>query len=165
MVYKTTVIVLAVSLLVGVAVGYGLTASLYTPQLETLRSELSQAQAEVQGLETELEASLGNRLSVTQGVFEELPRTLEDAKAVGWVPLGECVPNMGIHAAKVVDGKPDASLLLLFNSKGELTGVELESLNAQQSPPWEHLEQGHPGMEFEHWTLHIYFKDPATACG
>lgn len=34
------------------------------------------------------------------------------------------------------------------------------SLNELDSP----VKRGPPGMEFEHWTFHVYFKEPRTAC-
>jgi len=117
-----------------------------------------------------------DRLAITQGAFVNLLRygTIRDAEAAGFRGMAapgqqpECVPEMGMHYAtggRVVDGKFFPNLpLLLFNKRGELIGFELESLVPQPTPPWEHLPTGHPGMEFEHWTLHVYIKNPATAC-
>jgi len=119
-----------------------------------------------------------SKLLLTQGLFTELNniKTVQDAERLGYKPVGapgalpECVPDMGMHYSKnplnMVDGKNFPELpMLMFNNKGQLIGFELESLTPQQVPPWEHLQQGHPGMEFEHWTLHIYIIDPHGACG
>lgn len=103
--------------------------------------------------------SIGDRVLVTQDRFDNLPLTAEAATAQGWQVADQAVPNMGRHALKIVGGKP-GPLVLLYNTEGKLIGVELESLTEQPAPPWEHLEEGHPGMEFEHWTIHIYFTDP-----
>ncbi len=110
-------------------------------------------------------ASVGDRLVATYGSFQSLPTTEKEAVAQGWIDVdpGQCVPQMGRHFIKM-DGDRPSPLILLFNPTGTLLGVELESLTEQPSPPWEHLEQGHPGMEFEHWTLHFWFSDPAQAC-
>lgn len=100
---------------------------------------------------------------VTYGSFDNLPVSEEDALAQGWIDTEECVPQMGRHFIQMAGQQP-GPLVLLFNPAGELIGVELESLVEQPSPPWEHLDQGHPGMEFEHWTIHFWFSDPADAC-
>jgi len=107
--------------------------------------------------------STGAGVFATYGTFDRLPATEEEALAQGWIDTGECVPQMGRHFIKMAGDQP-GPLVLLFNPAGDLIGVELESLSEQPAPPWEHLEQGHPGMEFEHWTIHFWFSDPADAC-
>ncbi len=107
--------------------------------------------------------SIGDRLVSTQGIFDELPLTAGEAIDAGWIATDECVPEMGRHFLKMAGEQP-GPMILMFNPDGELIGVELESLSEQPSPPWEHLQEGHPGMEFEHWTIHMYFDDPAEAC-
>ncbi len=109
------------------------------------------------------EPSVGDRLIVTYGSFDSLPLTAEDALAAGWIDTGECVPDMGRHFLQMMGEQP-GPVVLLYNAAGDLIGVELESLGEQPSPPWEHLDQGHPGMEFEHWTIHFWFDDPMQAC-
>jgi len=110
-------------------------------------------------------APLGDRVVATYGAFDDLPTSEGDALAQGWIDVdpGQCVPQMGRHFIKMAGDQP-SPLVLLFNPAGNLIGVELESLSEQPSPPWEHLEHGHPGMEFEHWTIHFWFSDPANAC-
>ncbi|NKQ37383.1 MAG: hypothetical protein HF973_17430 [Chloroflexi bacterium] len=107
--------------------------------------------------------SIGDRLIVTEGSFDNLPLTAAEAEEAGWIDTGECVPNMGRHFLQMMGEQP-GPVVLLYNPAGELIGVELESLSEQPAPPWEHLEHGHPGMEFEHWTIHFWFSDPADAC-
>ena len=141
---KSGIILLIVGLAVGIGIGVGITFA-----------SLSE--------NGDLETSIGDRLLVTQGDFASIPMTLDEAKEQGYVPLSECVPVMGIHAAKIVGGIPQDPILL-FSDKGELIGAELESMTEQPYPPWEHRPDGHPGMEFEHWTLHMYIKDPVGAC-
>lgn len=109
--------------------------------------------------------SIGDRVVATYGTFDNVPTTEKEALEQGWIDVdpGQCVPQMGRHFIKMAGEQP-SPLILLFNPDGQLIGVELESLTEQPAPPWEHLEQGHPGMEFEHWTVHFWFSDPAEAC-
>ncbi|MBI2938278.1 MAG: hypothetical protein HYY22_08730 [Thaumarchaeota archaeon] len=51
-----------------------------------------------------------------------------------------------------------------FDEKGNLMMIEIETKQRQDSPAWGYLPQGHPGMEFEHWALHVWFQDPEKAC-
>lgn len=110
-------------------------------------------------------ATIGDRVVATYGSFDNLPLTENEASAQGWIDAdpGQCVPQMGRHFIQMAGGQP-SPLVLLFNPAGKLIGVELESQSEQPAPPWEHLEHGHPGMEFEHWTIHFWFSDPASAC-
>lgn len=109
-------------------------------------------------------STIGDRLVATHGVFEQMPLTADDAVQAGWIDTGACVPNMGRHFIRMAGERP-GPLTLLYSSGGDITGVELDSLTEQATPPWEHLPEGHPGMEIEHWTIHMYFADPAGACG
>ncbi len=104
--------------------------------------------------------SIGDRVVATYGTFDNVPTTEKEALEQGWIDVdpGQCVPQMGRHFIKMAGEQP-SPLILLFNPDGQL-----ESLTEQPAPPWEHLEQGHPGMEFEHWTVHFWFRDPAEAC-
>lgn len=51
-----------------------------------------------------------------------------------------------------------------FGDDGNLMMIEIETTKKQDSLVWGYLPDGHPGMEFEHWALHIWFKDPEEAC-
>jgi hypothetical protein len=127
---------------------------------------------------------MGDRLVVTFGTFDKLPRSEKEAVAAGWVDIDRieveldrpaCVDNHGRHFVKLAAnpsdpavapfaGKPVDFITLLMNSKGNLMGLEFSSLSRQPSPPWEHSPKGHPDMGFEHWHMHIYFSDPTKAC-
>ncbi len=103
--------------------------------------------------------------------LSDYPLTLEQAKAQGYQDVSGCITWMGFHYAKVTADGQVTYPVLLFNSKGELIGIEFESLNEPRNPlkgtaqpPWEDLKQGHEGMPFEHWTLHVYWKSPGDAC-
>lgn len=130
--------------------------------------------------------TLGDRVVVTYGVFDELPLTEADAGADGWTELTKvavdfdlpstgCVPNHGRHFVKspadpqqagtvTFAGTPIDPITLLMNAAGELIGIELASLDEQVVPPWEFSPNGHPDMDFEHWHMHVYLSDPAKAC-
>jgi len=140
---KSGIILLIVGLAVGIGIGVGITFA-----------SLSEAPSK----------SIGDRILVTQGDFTSLPMTLDEAKGQGYEPVTPCEPIMGIHAAKFVEGNLQFPVLL-FNDKDELIGIDLESMTEQPYPPWEHLPIGHPQHEYEHWSLHMYIKDPVGACG
>ena len=134
----------------------------------------------------ESSGAIGGNVSVTYGVFDELPSTAGDARAEGWIELTEvavdyelpstpCVPNHGRHLVKppadvlntsnvTFAGTPIDPNTLLMNASGELIGIELASLEKQVVPPWEYSPKGHPDMDFEHWHMHVYFSDPSEAC-
>lgn len=151
---KIAAMLLAVGIVVGLAAGIGVSAVVptHSPTVHPEYNKLAMQQ-----------------MMMTQGVFTAIPKTADEAMAQGFVPLAapgqepECVPQMGMHYGKIKDGQP-VQPFLLVNTAGEVIGVELESVTPQESPPWEHLPEGHPGMEFEHWTLHVYTQNPANAC-
>ena len=177
------IILFLIAVLVTSLVGYAIAYTSLTPDIDRLNKELDVLnsknkamegtiagyEAEIDGLKSLLDESVGDEVIVTFGLFNRMPKTVDSALAEGYVSLSEpgmdvvCVPNMGKHYAKIVDGVP-TDPILLFDNEGNLIGLEFESLSPMNSPPWEHLEAGHPGMEFEHWTLHIFFSDPSTAC-
>jgi hypothetical protein len=107
--------------------------------------------------------TIGDRVVATYGSLDNLPLTADDALGDGWIDTGECVPDMGRHFIKMAGEQP-GPLVLLYNPAGDLVSVELESISEQPTPPWEYLAEGHPGMAFEHWTIHIWFSNPADAC-
>ena len=130
--------------------------------------------------------TLGDRVVVTSGIFDELPLTDVAALAGGWTALTDiavdfalpstgCVPNHGRHFVKspadpqhagaiTFAGTPIDPITVLMNAAGEFIGIELASLGEQVVPPWEYSPKGHPDMDFEHWHMHIYLSDPAKAC-
>ena len=130
-------------------------------------------------LRLELNDSIGDRLVITEATYEGLPRTVDQAQAQGYAMLdtvnseGElieaaCFAHEGAsHYAKlqprVTSGAEwhGAPFLLIYDSSNEkLMGMVLESTSHQPAPPWEHHAQGHPGMEFAHSSMHIWFTEP-----
>jgi len=96
------------------------------------------------------------------------------ARALGYTLVSDCTVNpadgsvMGYHAYKpgTLDDKldPFAPEVLLLLPKGNtlrVVGVEWEAIGSQPSPllgqPF-HSSQGHPGMWFAHYALHLYFE-------
>ena len=121
----------------------------------------------------------GNRLVITEGVHEVLPETIADAETQGYSLVDKvdsggklteaaCFAHEGVrHYAKldpkITNGKEwhGAPFLLAYKLSSEkLMGIVLESETAQPAGPWEYHAKGHPGMEFPHWSLHIWFTDP-----
>ena len=138
-----------------------------------------QAQSLRLKLTNSIDNSLGDKLLVTQNTFEELPKTIADAEAQGYSLIDSvdsdgnlkqamCFGHEGArHYAKqgsqITAGVEwhGAPLLLIYNVKDEkLMGMVLESITPQPSPPWEYHATGHPGMGFEHASLHFWFTDP-----
>ena len=130
-------------------------------------------------LRLELNDSIGNRLVITEATYERLPKTIDEAQDQGYSLLdtvnseGElieaaCFAHEGVrHYAKrdprITDGVEwhGAPFLLIYNISSEaLMGMVLESTSLQPAPPWEYHAHGHPGMDFSHWSLHLWFTDP-----
>ena len=130
-------------------------------------------------LRLELNDSIGDRLVITEATYEGLPRTVDQAQAQGYAILdtvnseGElieaaCFAHEGVsHYAmlqpRVTSGAEwhGAPFLLIYDSSNEkLMGMVLESTSLQPAPPWEYHDQGHPGMEFAHSSMHIWFTEP-----
>ena len=130
-------------------------------------------------LRLELDKSIGDRLVMTEGIYAELPKTKVEAEAQGYSLLDtvtsegkliqaacfshEGVRHYGQRNPKVTSGVEwhGAPFLLAYSSaNGELMGIVLESTSPQSSPPWEYHPEGHPQMDFGHWSLHSWFVDP-----
>ena len=130
-------------------------------------------------LRLELNDSIGDRLVITEATYERLPKTIDEAQDQGYSLLdtinseGElieaaCFAHEGVrHYAKrdprITDGVEwhGAPFLLIYNISSEaLMGMVLESTSLQPAPPWEYHAHGHPGMDFSHWSLHLWFTDP-----
>lgn len=112
--------------------------------------------------------SLGDRMLLTHGTFEELPLNRDDAVAAGWIDTQHCIPGMGVHLIRMLpapmDDIPDPFVLLIDPDTGDLLGFEFLSLQPQPSPPWEHQPDGTEGIPQEHWTMHVYTSDPRGVC-
>jgi hypothetical protein len=196
---KTSVIKLSFIAVVGIivtaAITAGLTYSAGRPQVTSLKTDKGQLQVSVLTLQNEVAEldetlgnyrqrvtdSLGDKLLITQTDLQELPKTIADARADGFV-LIDRVDSKGkvteamcfnhdavLHYAKLnptMTGGVEwhgAPYLLLYNVDSEkLAGMVLESTSAQPSPPWEYHAGGHPGMGFPHASLHIWFTAPGV---
>ena len=130
-------------------------------------------------LRLELNDSIGDRLVITEATYEVLPTTIAEAQAQEYFLL-DTIDSEGAlieaacfahedarHYAKmnarITDGVEwhGAPFLLIYNSSSEkLMGMVLESTSAQPDPPWEYHAHGHPGMDFSHSSLHIWFTEP-----
>ena len=130
-------------------------------------------------LRLELNDSIGDRLVITEATYEVLPTTITEAQAQEYFLLdtvdseGELIEAAcfahedALHYAKmdarITDGVEwhGAPFLLIYNSSSEkLMGMVLESTSTQPDPPWEYHSHGHPGMDFSHSSLHIWFTEP-----
>jgi len=135
-------------------------------------------------LQQRVDSGLGDNLAVTEGVFTQLPKTMEEAKAQGYVLLDTMSPDgkkveqaqCFSHGDALHFGKPlhsmttegstwhGAPLLVIYSSTtGKIMGMVLESTSPQPDSLWEHHTKGHNGMPFEHWSLHFWFTDPPKA--
>ena len=130
-------------------------------------------------LRLELNDSIGDRLVITEATYEGLPTTIAEAQAQEYSLLdtvdseGElieaaCFAHEDAHHyakmdTRITDGVEwhGAPFLLIYNSSSEkLMGMVLESTSTQPDPPWEYHAHGHPGMDFSHSSLHIWFTEP-----
>ncbi len=59
---------------------------------------------------------------------------------------------------------PDTWVHYHYDEERNLTAIEIETTRRQDSPAWSYLPEGHPGMSFPHWALHVWFTDPETVC-
>ena len=197
----------AVAIIVAAGTSAGLTYSTRQAQVDSLRSDNHELRVDVASLQDEvadlpgklsayqkiathqegivdslrleLNNSIGDRLVITEAVYEELPRTIAEAQAQGYSLLdtvgsgGElieaaCFAHEGArHYAKkdarITEGVEwhGAPFLLMFDeASGKLMGMVLESTSPQPGPPWETHDHGHPGMHFPHSSLHIWFTEP-----
>ena len=130
-------------------------------------------------LRLELNDSIGDRLVITEATYEGLPTTIAEAQAQEYSLLdtvdseGELIEaacfahedarHYAKMDARITDGVEwhGAPFLLIYNSSSEkLMGMVLESTSTQPDPPWEYHSHGHPGMDFSHSSLHIWFTEP-----
>ncbi len=111
--------------------------------------------------------SLGDRMTLSRELPLEVPLRMDDAWDRGWDTLGvtpDCVPDMGIHMVPPVSDGALPGVIGLYDAAGDLIGYELGSLEEQPTPPWEHHDHGLDADHEEFWTLHLYVRDPLTAC-
>ena len=97
-------------------------------------------------------------------VEEELPLTAAQAVAAGWEDPILCSPGRGRYFQKVGQ---DVPYMLMYDSADDLIGIYQIS-NTEKSSPWQHTEEivggAGPIIEYEHWGLFVFFRDPVQAC-
>ena len=103
-----------------------------------------------------------------QTLREDLPVTAAEAVAAGWKDPVLCDPGRGRYFQKDVLGE-DLPYLLMYNNEDELIGVYLYLVSDDELPPpwkkWENLVGGGaPIIDYEHWSLLVYFQDLNHAC-
>ena len=96
---------------------------------------------------------------------EVLPLTGAEAVAAGWKDPLLCSQDRGKYYEKVADeGIP---YTLMYNSADELIGIYQFS-KTEMPAPWKLTEEisggAAPVIDYEHWGLFIYFRDPTRAC-
>jgi len=112
-------------------------------------------------------------LTATRARFENM--TAEQATAAGYMTTYECVSSpfggMGIHfihpqlfESQLKSGQmdPQNPPVLLVDGNDRVVGLEWETTKNTPQPTFlgqpVPLQPGHPGMEEEHYMVHIYFK-------
>ena len=100
-----------------------------------------------------------------QIVEEDLPLTGAEAVAAGWKDPILCDQGRGKYFEKVAsEGFP---YTLMYSSENELIGIYLIS-DTEKPAPWELTEEikggAGPIIDYEHWGLFIYFRDPTRSC-
>ena len=98
----------------------------------------------------------------------ELPLSAAEAVAAGWKDPVYCSSGRGRYFQKdpAGEGQP---YVLMFSHDDELIGMYQYS-RAEMPLPWRRQDQllGGGGLtliDFEHWSLIVYFQDPTLACG
>ena len=112
---------------------------------------------------------LGGNMDLFLGaidVGEELPLTAAEAMAAGWVDPIFCGVGRGRYFHRGEEGAGDP-YFLMYNADDEFIGVYLY-IREEMPAPWEHMEGlvsgGVPVVDFEHWGMFVYFKEPTRAC-
>ncbi len=112
-------------------------------------------------------------LAATRAKFEKM--TADQAIAAGYISTHECVSSpfggMGIHffhpqifesQGKSGQMDPQNPPILLVDGNGRVAGLEWETTKSTPQPTFlgqlVPLQPGHPGMEEEHYMVHVYFK-------
>ena len=105
------------------------------------------------------------RYAAVERAVDELPLTGAQAIAAGWKDPFLCSQGRGKYFEKAVgQGLP---YILLYDSEDELIGIYLIS-EKSMPPPWEPTKEisggAGPVIDYEHWGLFVYFRDPTRAC-
>ena len=98
--------------------------------------------------------------------LEELPLAARDAVAAGWKDPFLCDSGRGRFFQKETAGQVEP-YFLMYNHLDELIGVYLYS-ESEMPLPWSPIEElqggGQTLLDFPHWSLLVYFRDPTQAC-
>ena len=97
-----------------------------------------------------------------------LPLTAAAAVAEGWTDPIFCSSGRGRYFQKgpVGEGEP---FFLMYNGDDQLMGMYQYS-RSEMPIPWKRLDDLRGGggkvlIDFEHWGLIVYYRDPTRACG
>ena len=97
---------------------------------------------------------------------EELPLRAADAVAAGWKDPVLCAVGRGRYFKKETGGE-QVPYLLMYDNLDSLIGIYQIS-ETDMPEPWMHVEKLEGGglniVNFEHWGLFIYMRDPTRAC-
>lgn len=150
---------LVVSILIGLLVGSGVGALAFGAEMGKLR-------VENHALRQELEAM--SSAPVFGHKARSYPATVSAAEAAGYAPVhwGACEPDAGYHYASRRPG--DGGPHLLFASDGTFLGYKFVVDGHRQlrlPDPWTFHPDGHPGLDWAHWDLYVFVRDPTGACG
>ena len=115
-----------------------------------------------------IEAALGSTgFGIGEVTVKQLPRTAAEAVAAGWKDSFLCSAGRGRYFEKD-QPEPGDPAFIMYDKKDDLIGFYLYSLTAIPSPPGKWLDElqgpGRDVIEFEHWGLFVYTKNPYQAC-
>ena len=98
-------------------------------------------------------------------VDEDLPLTALEAVAAGWQDPTLCSTGRGRYFHRA-DGQ-DVPYLLMYDAADKLIGI-YQTSKTEMPRPWvltQNIDGGAgPVLDYEHWGLFIYFRDPHGAC-
>ena len=100
------------------------------------------------------------------GVLETLPLTAAGAVAAGWKDPVLCDQARGRFFQKDTPGE-GIPHFLMYDNRDRLIGIYQFSVT-EMPQPWVYYEElqgaGQTIIDFPHWSLLVYFKDPLQAC-
>ena len=96
-----------------------------------------------------------------------LPLTAAEAVAAGWTDPILCSSGRGRYFQKGPAGEGEP-FFLMYNAEDQLIGMYLFS-KSEMPIPWKRLDELRGGggltlIDFEHWGLLVYNRDPTRAC-
>ena len=101
------------------------------------------------------------------GAGDRLPGTAVQALADLWNEAATCAAGRGRYFQQKGPDESE-SYLLIYDQGDQLIGVYLYTM-AEMPAPWQRMEQlqgsgGKAILDFEHWGLFVYTRDPIGAC-